>query len=57
MIDALVEMAEKQEAIIRMQSEIINELLRLLALYMASDELDNLDAVKKISMAAQLKNY
>ena len=52
----LVEIVDRQNHIISMQSEIINELFKLLGMYMTSEELDNLPVVNKINMAAEIRN-
>ena len=50
-----VEIIENQNAIIRMQSRIIDDLFLLLAQHISADELDELPEVLKINRAAELK--
>lgn len=52
---SLDEIVDRQSTIISMQSEIINELFRLLGQHLAADELDSLPAVRKINMAAAIR--
>ncbi len=53
----LVEAIEKQNAIIQMQSGIINELFLLLMQHISADEADALPAVKRINEAASLRQW
>ena len=50
-----VEIIENQNAIIRMQSRIIDDLFLLLAQHISAKELDELPEVLKINWAAELK--
>lgn len=50
-----LELFERQSEIIRIQSEAINDLLRLLSMHMEAEELDSLPVVDKINMAATLR--
>ncbi len=50
-----VEIIENQNAIIRMQSRIIDDLFLLLAQHISAEELDELPEVLKINRAAELK--
>ena len=52
---SLNEIVDRQSKIISMQSEIINDLFQLLGQHLAADELDNLPAVRKINMAAAIR--
>ena len=49
------EIVEKQNKVISMQSEIINELFQLLGQHVAPDELDQLPQVQKINLAAEIR--
>lgn len=51
----LVETVSIQESIIKMQSDIINDLFGQLSQYVTADELDQMECVKKINDAAELK--
>jgi hypothetical protein len=51
----LAEVAEKQDAIIKTQSEVINELFLLLLKYISAEDADMLPVLNKINTAAQLK--
>lgn len=53
--DIKLELFENQSEIIRLQSEVIDELYRLLAQHMEADELDRIPAVDKINQAAALR--
>jgi len=50
-----VELYEAQNEIIRLQSECIDELFRLLAIHIESEELSNIPAVNKINKAAMIR--
>ncbi len=50
-----LEIFKSQDEIIRIQSEVINELFQLLAMHMEAEELDRLPAVAKINRAAMLR--
>lgn len=50
-----VELFERQNEIIRIQSEAIDELLRLLSMYIAAEELDSLPVIEKINRAAMIR--
>ena len=54
-MDNILELIDRQNVIIKGQSEIINSLLLLLMNYMTVEEVDNLDEVKKINELARLK--
>ena len=54
MRDDLAELIDTQNTIIKMQSEVINEALRLLLQYMTAEEVDNLPLVDKINRIAKL---
>lgn len=54
-MDNILELIDRQNVIIKEQSEIINSLLLLLMNYMTVEEVDNLDEVKKINEIARLK--
>ena len=54
--DIKLELFENQSEIIRLQSEVIDELYRLLAQHMEADELDHIPAVNKINQAAALRS-
>ena len=49
------EIVEKQNKVISLQSEIINELFQLLGQHVATDELDQLPQVQKINLAAEIR--
>lgn len=51
-----LEVIETQERIIRLQSEAIAELSRLLLQHISSEELDALPASEKINTAAELRS-
>jgi hypothetical protein len=46
---------DKQEKIMDLQKDVINDLFRLLSLHISAEELNGLDAVKKINLAAQIR--
>lgn len=50
-----LELFESQSEIIRIQSEVIDDLFRLLAQHLEAEELDNLPVVAKINRAASLR--
>lgn len=52
-----VEIIETQNAIIRMQSEVINELFLLLSQHIAVEELDRLPCVDTINQAAEMRRF
>ena len=54
-MDNILELIDRQNVIIKGQSEIINSLLLLLMNYMTVEEVDNLDEIKKINELARLK--
>ena len=54
--DIGLEIFESQSEIIRIQSEVIDDLFRLLSQHIAADELDSLPVIKKINRAAMLRN-
>lgn len=50
-----LELFESQSEIIRIQSEVIDDLFRLLSLHMEAEELDSLPVIEKINRAASLR--
>lgn len=54
--DIGLEIFESQSEIIRIQSEVIDDLFRLLSQHIAADELDSLPVIQKINRAAMLRN-
>ena len=50
-----LELFESQSEIIRIQSEVIDDLFRLLSMHMEAEELDNVPVVEKINRAASLR--
>ena len=50
-----LELFESQNEIIRLQSECIDELFRLLALHLEPEELSSVPVIKKINQAAMLR--
>lgn len=50
-----LELFESQSEIIRIQSEVIDDLFRLLSMHMEADELDSLPVLEKINRAALLR--
>ena len=55
MRDVKYEVFEAQSEIIRLQSEVIDDLFRLLAIHAELDEADTQAAVEKINRAAMLR--
>ena len=55
LLEIRLELFEAQNEIIRLQSECIDELFRLLCLHMGPEELSSLPAVGKINRAAALR--
>jgi hypothetical protein len=53
--DNLVGIVDLQNEIIRIQSNVIDELFRLLSQHVASEELDSLPVIAEINLAAQIK--
>jgi hypothetical protein len=53
--DALTETMENLGAVIRIQSDVINDLLTLLMQHISAEEADALPCIKKINEAARLK--
>jgi hypothetical protein len=53
--DNLVGIVDLQNEIIRIQSNVIDELFRLLSQHIAAEELDNLPVIAEINLAAQIK--
>lgn len=51
----LVEVVEKQNAIISIQAGVINELFQLLSQHVAAEELDALPVVARINTAAEIR--
>lgn len=56
MRDIKYEVFEAQSEIIRLQSEVIDDLFRLLAIHAELDEADTQAAVEKINRAAMLRS-
>ena len=54
---SIYEIVDRQNAIISMQSEIINELFQLIGQHVAPDELDSLPQVQKINLASEIREY
>ena len=54
-MDFLMEQIEVLNLITKIQADVINDLFLLLGLYMTSDEVQELPAIKKINEAAKLK--
>lgn len=52
----LVEIVDRQNAIIQLQSQTINELFQLLMQHISADEADNLPCMERISQAAALRS-
>lgn len=52
----LVQIVEAQDQIIRIQSEAITELFRLLAQHISAEEMDSLPCVERINSAAALRS-
>lgn len=50
-----VEIIERQNEIIRIQSDSVNELFRLLMEHISVEEADNLPVIKKLNLAAEIK--
>lgn len=53
----LIEAFETQNVIIKMQSEVINDLLSLLMQHEAVEKVDQLPCIQKINEAARLREY
>lgn len=51
----LVEIVDRQNSIIQLQSEVINELFQLLAQHITLEELDKLPCIERINQAAMLR--
>lgn len=51
----MIDIVDTQNTIIKMQSDIIDELFLLLMQYMTVEEVDGLDVVKKINEVAKLR--
>ena len=51
------EIVDRQNAIISMQSDIINELFQLLGQHIAPGELGSLPQVQKINLASEIREY
>ena len=54
-LKTLLDTIDKQEKIMDLQKDVINDLFRLLSLHISAKELNGLDAVKKINLAAQIR--
>jgi hypothetical protein len=55
MSKTLAEIVDKQNIIIKSQSDIIYDILTILAQYMTQNEIDSLPAVSKINALADIK--
>ena len=53
----LIEAFQTQNVIIKMQSDVINDLLSLLMQHEAVEAVDNLPCIQKINEAARLREY
>ena len=51
----MAEIVDVQNTIIRMQSDIINQIFLVLGQYVSAEELDNMEALEKINEAARLR--
>ena len=51
----LVEVVEKQSAIISIQAGVINELFQLLSQHVAAEELDALPVIARINTASEIR--
>ncbi len=51
----LLETVERQNSIIRIQSDVIDELFRLLLQHISAEEADSLPVIQKINTAASLR--
>ena len=49
------EIIETQNTIIKLQSDVINELFSILSQHLQAEELDSLPMIKKINIAARLR--
>jgi hypothetical protein len=54
-LKTLLDTIDKQVKIMDLQKDVINDLFRLLSLHISAEELNGLDAVKKINLAAQIR--
>lgn len=54
-MNSLAETIERQNAVIRLQSEVIDELFILLLQHFTAEEADRLPATEKINTAARLR--
>lgn len=54
-MEKLAEIIEKQNTIIRIQSDVVDELFLLLLQHIEASEADKLPVIKKINIAAQLR--
>lgn len=50
-----IEIIETQNTIIKLQSDVINELFSVLSQHLQAEELDSLPVVEKINTAARLR--
>ena len=55
--DDLVEVVDELNIIVKMQSDVISELFRLLSQHITTEELDNLTVVDKINDIVSMDNY
>ena len=51
----MAEIVDVQNTIIRMQSDIINQIFLVLGQYVSMEELDNMEVLEKINEAARLR--
>lgn len=51
----MAEIVDVQNTIIRMQSDIINQIFLVLGQYVSVEELDNMEVLEKINEAARLR--
>lgn len=51
-----VEIIETQNAIIKMQSQVIDDLFIQLAQHVTTEEIENMECIRKINKAAELRN-
>lgn len=51
----MAEIVDVQNTIIRMQSDIINQIFLILGQYVSMEELDNMEVLEKINEAARLR--
>lgn len=54
-LKTLLDTIDKQERIISLQKDVIEDLFRLLSMHLSSEELDSLPVIKKINLVAQIR--